>query len=257
MKSRLFFLSLVLLGLRSFTQTNPTKIDYFPLFIGGLSTEQIIEGSKSRNLEVNLISEDKAFVKYMASSFWETARNSKATPWDDYKKHGFSEGLTHNQFHNLYITVKDSYDKFQANKNNGNLAPLWYYDKPGTGKIDLNEISNNRLPPGYDEYGRQIASPQEVAKKRAEYEAEQKNPPKEDYSLLCKCRYHSYWYSNQTICDNEEKKFGLQVKTIWETICPQTYSLNINSFGGLNKKDMIIKYDKDGLPFWQVVYTPK
>jgi len=245
------------LSANTFAQTNLEKVDYFLLFIGGLSTEQIIEGSKSRNLEVNLISEDRAFDKYMVKTFWETARNSNATPWNDYDKYGFREGLTKDQFHNLYLKVKDSYDKFRANKNNGNLAPLSYYDKPGTGKIDLNEISNNRLPPGYDEYGRQIASPQEVAKKRAEYDAEQKNPPKEDYSLLCKCRYHSYWSTHKTDCDNEERKFGLQVKTIWETICPQTYSLNINSFGGLNKKDMIIKYDKDESPFWQVVYIPK
>ena len=242
----LFILGLILSFTNIFAQTNLPKHDYFLYYVGGLTMVEIADDAQKEKYELLMLPEDKSFQKYTSNDFWAGLNPTQETI-NTMKQAGFYKGISREDFHKVYVMANNSFKDFH------NTFHLACVDKTGLGYYD----SQGRVLPGYDEYGRQIASPQEVAKKRAEYEAEQKNPPKEDYTLLCECRYHSYWSTHKTDCDNEERKFGLQVKTIWETICPQTYSLNINSYGGLNKKDMIIRYDKDGLPFWQVVYVPK
>src|ERR1035437_679299 len=124
------------------------KHDYTPYFLGGLSSEEISNDAKTNKYELTLLPEDQAYSKYAG-------------------KGGIYEGLDQTKFHDYYLKAHDSYDKYQTNQFNGNVAPLWEYDKNLlSGKIDLSQKSGGRIPAGYDEFGRQIATPAEVAAAR-------------------------------------------------------------------------------------------
>ncbi len=199
------------------------KAEYFEMWATGNSHDVIFMLSNNNHFSLYLLPEDKAFEKYT-------------------QKGNILEGMAKDKFHTFYLRAKDSYEGRIPNDVHVSIVNP-NYDSGVRGS----------QPIGYDRYGRMIASPDEIIKKKED----SKNASQVDYTEVCKCRYQSYLNLHKDACHKEEQKWGMLLQSIWETNCTQNYSLKSDAFNGLNEKDLIIMYDSHGDPYWQVVYVPK
>jgi len=204
------------------SQTSIIKKDFFAFFINKISFEEIHKASIERNFTVVLLPEVDRFEKYTS----------------DVNMLSFAMSKT--QYHELYLKAQKSFDQYQNLYNsNSNVSR----------KSDGSDYLQTPIALGYDKYGRQVATPQEIAAKQKEAEGKKNKEPSVDANLLCRCRLFSYWDSHKDVCNTEEKKAGLGIQKFWESSCPVDYSFSKDSYGGNNSKDLILKYDKDNEPY--------
>ena len=222
---------------RQSTNALPKRYDYFPMFVAGMSTEQILVNTKDGKIVP--MSHDDAYAKYK-------------------RQGGAYEDMTDARFNELYTKSLISYKKFLERRNNGFVAPSWMYEGPNalSGKIDLNTPATGEgwANPGKDQYGNRTATDAQIAEARKPKTNQDQNSIPVS-SIICKCRFNSYWESHKDACNKEEMKYGSVLKELWEKKCSNNFSIKSDIFGK-GKKDLIIMYDNSDMPYWQEVFVP-
>jgi len=127
---------------------DPTTLDYVSLYVHGLSTEQILKGLSERGLT----SDNVVFNDYKTSFDKYVNQDKLFTP----------EQFTTD----FYNQAGHSYDLFKKEQFNNNIASPYEYSpsKPNklSGKIDYSSLGRI-IPPGFNEKGEMVATPEEVA----------------------------------------------------------------------------------------------
>jgi hypothetical protein len=60
---------------------------------------------------------------------------------------------------------------------------------------------------------------------------------------------------HRDVCNNEEKKYGSRVREIWERKCSINISMKTDIYRK-GKKDLVIMFDNENMPYWQEVFVP-
>jgi hypothetical protein len=154
--------------------TKPVQKDFLPFYVNGFSHDEIAKGAREENFSLGMLPEQDAFKKYTS-------------------KGGIYEGMPENTFHDFYGKAHASYDNFQTNQYNDRVAPYWEHDKP---EVNGKESGvTGIVPDGYDRYGRQIATMDQVASKKGYYiDTDGKHIPYKDPDFL-----HKLWNIPTTV----------------------------------------------------------